>query len=122
MANTFPLANGLLPEMTDLIEQLAKLWADSHARPRPAPHVSQHWDELVNNWADDHSLPLLIRKVNNNRGSVVTHPSGRVLVPTDNSPASWAFARAILGEMPSLEDIRSEFTENKVPVAMIFKS
>jgi hypothetical protein len=122
MANPFPMASGLPPEMTDLIERLAELWADNHDRPRPASHVSEHWDELVHTWADDHSLPLLVRRVSNNRGSVVTHPSGRVLVPADNSPASWAFARAILGETPSLEDIRKEFAQDKVPVAMIFKS
>ena len=50
------------------------------------------------------------------------HPSGRVLVPTDNSPASWAFARAILEETPSLEDIKTEFEQDRIRVAMIFKS
>jgi hypothetical protein len=122
MPNPFPLASGLPPKMTDLIEQLAKLWAHNRERPQPTSRVSEHWDTLVDTWANDHSLPLLIRKVNNNRGSVVNHPSGRVLVPTDNSPASWAFASAILDETPSLENIRKEFTEDKIPVAMIFKS
>jgi hypothetical protein len=122
MMKSFPSAGGLSPTMRKLIVQLAELWAQDPARPRPAPHVSQHWDSLVAAWADDRSLPLYVRKVNNNRGSVAAHSSGRSLVPTDNSPAQWAFALAVLGETPSLEDIRRASAEDRIPVAMILKT
>ena len=120
---TFPPAPTMLPpNMTELIVRLAELWAQNPERPRPSSQVCEHWDRLIAAWADDVTLPLYIRKVANNRGSVVVHISGRHLVPTDNSPAQWAFALAILGEMPSLEDIRRMIEEDRIPVAMIFKS
>ena len=117
----FPEANGLPPNMTNLIEQLANLWACDQSRPRPESFVIQHWDSLVDKWVEDRSLPLFVRKANNNRGSLLTLSSGRAVIPTDNSPASWAFTRAILGDTPSLEDIRRKFDEDQIPIAMILK-
>jgi hypothetical protein len=108
--------------MIDLIVRLAELWRQEPERPRPAPQVCQHWDSLVADWAYDQSLPLYVRKVDNNRGSLVVHVSGRHLVPTDNSPAQWAFALAVLGETPSLQDIRQALAEDHVPIAMILKA
>ena len=122
MLEIFPRASGLPPTMRDLIVQLAELWAQDPERPRPAPHVRQHWDSLIAAWAADHSLPLYVRKMDNNRGSVVSHASGRSLVPTDNSPAQWAFALAVLGQTPSLEEIRGAVEEDRIPVAMILKA
>ena len=122
MLGTFPAAKGLPQKMTDLILLLAELWAQNPERPRPAQHVCQQWDSLVADWAADQSLPLYIRKVNNNRGSVVIHASGRSLVPTDNSPAQWAFALAVLGGTPALEDIRKASVGDRIPVAMILKA
>src|SRR5678809_1538253 len=87
MPKLFPPANGLSPKMRELIVNLAQLQADDRERPQVESHVSQHRDSLIDAWADDSSLPLFIRKVNNNRGCVVLHASGRALVPT-----SWAFA------------------------------
>src|SRR5437899_1901216 len=118
MPKAFPIAASKLPpSMADLVVRLAELWAQAPERPQPTPRVRQHWDSLVPAWADDASLPLYIRKVNNNRGSVVVHASGRELVPTDNSPAQWAFALAVMGETPSLEDIRRATAEDQVPIA-----
>jgi hypothetical protein len=108
--------------MMDLIEQLVKFWADDQDRPQPVSRASEGWDQLVDDWADNHSLPLLIRKDTGNRGSIVKHSSGRVLIPTDNSPAAWSFARAILNETPSLGDISREFAEDRIPVAMVLKA
>src|SRR5882672_9964859 len=121
MLKTFPEASGLSTSMIDLIVRLADLWAQDPGRPRPATQVCQHWDSLVADWADDISLPLYVRKVDNNRGSLVVHASGRHLVPTDNSPAQWAFALAVLGETPSLQDIRRALVEDRIPVAMVLK-
>src|SRR5579863_6499390 len=90
----FPQENGFSEEIADLIKHLAHLWAQDPGRPRPTPQVSQHWDSLIAAWAEDGSLPLYVRKAGESRGSVMVHRSGRRLIPTDNSPAQWAFARA----------------------------
>jgi hypothetical protein len=109
-------------EMAELVTRLAMLWVKEPSRPRPASEVLEHWDRLINDWSNDMSLPLYVRKFDNNRGSVISHPSGRRIVPTDNSPAQWAFAQAVLGEQPSLEDIRRLIEADQVPVAMILNA
>jgi hypothetical protein len=63
-----------------------------------------------------------VRKVDDNRGAVLNHPSGRTVVPTDNSPAHWAFALACAGERPTLDEIRALVEADAIPVAMILKS
>jgi hypothetical protein len=118
----FPAAPTSLPsEMMQLVVHLAQAWANYSDRPKPRPNVLTHWDELIESWAEDTSLPLFVRKHENNRGSVIAHSSGRQVVPTDNSPAQWAFALAVLGETPTLAEIRNLITADAVPVAMVFK-
>lgn len=84
--------------------------------------MQEHWNRLIDGWSVDLSLPLYVRKSANHRGSVISHPSGRRIVPTDNSPAQWAFAQAVLGKQPSLEDIRRLIEADQVPVAMALKA
>jgi hypothetical protein len=86
------------------------------------PGVLDHWERLIGDWTKDVTLPLFVRKSSNDRGSVIRHFQGRSLVPTDNSPAQWAFAQAILGKKPSLEEIKSQIEADAIPVAMILKS
>ncbi len=49
-------------------------------------------------------------------------PSGRILVPTDNSPAHWSMALALCGTCPTLEELRDLFSTDRVPVAMVIKA
>jgi hypothetical protein len=42
-------------------------------------------------------------------------------VPTDNSPAQWAFALAVLDKTPTLDEVRDLIAADSVPVAMILK-
>lgn len=123
MSRVFPAAPPALPpEAEELIVRLARVWVAYPCRPRPEPKVLDHWDELIKAWADDTSLPLYARKAANNRGSAILHRSGRVIVPTDNSPAHWSFAASVLGMTPTLEDVRLLVSSDSIPVAMILKS
>jgi hypothetical protein len=123
MRQAFPAAPAVLPpEAEELVVRLAQVWVGHPSRPRPEPKVLDHWDELIEMWADDRSLPLYTRKAANNRGSALPHHSGRVIVPTDNSPAHWSFAAAVLGMTPTLEDVRMLVASDSIPVAMILKS
>jgi hypothetical protein len=112
----------LPPEMAELVARLAQAWVEYPERPQPHPGVLSVWDELVENWAEDTSLPLFIRKHKDNRGSLIVHPSGRILVPVDNSPAQWAFGFAMLGRVPTLSDVRDLLTADAIPVAMMLKT
>jgi hypothetical protein len=84
--------------------------------------VIAHWDALIARWADDRSLPLFVRKHAGNRGAVVVHESGRTIVPVDNSPAQWAFALAVRGDMPSLEWIHEQLAADTIPIAVALKA
>jgi len=115
----FPIAPDLLPEgMNNRVEELARIWSQSASRPTPSSRVVQHWNQLIENWVNDAGLPLLVRKFDNNRGSVLQHESGRFIVPVDNSPAPWALSRAVAEEEPTLEEIRNAFAADAIPVAM----
>lgn len=123
MRSLFPAAPATLPlEAKELIVRLARVWATHPSRPQPERNVLDCWDELIVRWADDTSLPLYVRKAANNRGSALLHRSGRVIVPTDNSPAHWSFAAAVLGKTPTLEDVRLQVSTDAIPVAMLLKS
>lgn len=114
---------GKLPEdLAKLVAQFAAGWAASTARPCPAPHVLDHWTQLVHAWAEAPDLPLLLRKHRSDRGTLIEHASGRTLIPSDNSAAHWAYSLASEGECPTLDDIRSWFACDRVPVVMIQKT
>ena len=119
----FPIEPSKLPaEVACALQQIAIAWANHPMRPKPTAEVLEHWDKLIADWITDSSLPLFIRKAANNRGSVVSHSSGRTLIPCDNSPAHWALALAILGEMPVLSQVREMIDQDRIPIAMILKS
>jgi hypothetical protein len=84
-------------------------------------NVAAHWDRLIAHWIADTSLPLLIRKTEKGiaRGEVVRHKSGRDLVPTDNSPASWSYMAAFEAQCPSIEDIGQALMDDTIPMAMV---
>lgn len=117
---TLPVSQPKLPaEMEQLVVRLAELWAQEPSRPRPATDVLEHWDCLIADWAKDLSLPLYVRKAKDRGSCVEHHSTHRCLVPTDNSPAQWAFALAVRGENPDLGQIREYVDRDCVPVAMV---
>jgi hypothetical protein len=108
-------------ELVALIEGFGRAWAASPIRPRPTARTLAKWGKLIDAWAKADDLPLFIRKHSNNRGTALPHNSGRLLVPTDNSPAHWAYVVASSGECPSLDEIRALLAKDLVPIAMIQK-
>ena len=111
-----------LPEDLDReLERLASLWAKHSVRPRLDAAVARYWDDLIRSWSVDPSLPLLIRKKEKGvaRGEVILHESGRKLVLTHNSPASWSYMLAFAKAKPLLENIRSYLERDEIPVAMV---
>jgi hypothetical protein len=117
---TLPTCPTPLPSnVTDLLRALAAEWAASPARPEPAPDVLAHWDQLIAAWVADDTLPLFARKFRGNRGAFLTHVSGRVVIPADNTPAHWTYAQALRGVCPTLDDVRRSMADNGIPVAMI---
>lgn len=116
-----PACSDPLPsELTRSARQLAEAWIHDPTRPTVAEDVRVHWKRLVEEWIQNADMPLYVRKFRGNRGQELTHTSGRILVPVDNSTAHWAFASALQGQTPSLPDVRALMERDEMPVAMAF--
>ena len=112
----------LPPELTSILKSFGRTWAESTLRPQPPSHVIEQWSKLLRDWVASDDMPLFIRKSSDNRGSEIDHESGRLLVPCDNSPAHWAYIKALKGECPSLDEVRTLLADDKIPVAIIQKA
>ena len=103
----------------EVMFDLGLQWAKDPNRPKISRAVLATWTNLIDAWAEADDLPLLVRKQQKNRGSLITGAEGRILIPTDNSPAQWAFAYAHSGLCPNLSQITSMLDRGEIPVAMI---
>jgi hypothetical protein len=111
----------LPPELQEPLRKFAHAWVLSSLRPRPELQILAHWDSLISTWANAPDLPLFIRKVSAGRGQYLTHPSGRILIPVDNSPAHWSYIHALQNVKLGIADIRKLLAADEIPVAMILK-
>lgn len=108
-------------ELRRYARELSEAWLRSGLRPVVKIGVARAWDELVQGWVNEPTMPLYIRKSQNNRGSLIEHNSGRILIPTDNSVAQWCFALAYERTVPSLQGIRAWQEADGVPIAQALK-
>lgn len=125
MSNEIPdCPDPLPPELEQPLNELAAAWAKSHHRPRASLTAMVDWDKLLDRWVSDEKLPLFVRKKQRetSRGQPVIHRTGRALIPTDNSPAQWAFAMAFAGAKPNLNEIHHLLEAGQIPMAMIMGS
>ncbi|MEC8534438.1 MAG: hypothetical protein VXZ00_10605, partial [Pseudomonadota bacterium] len=81
----------------------------------------KRWDLVIEAWAES-DLPLLCRTPNWGRGAEDVHDSGRLLTCADNTPAHWAFAMALKGQTPTLEEISTLFDRGEMPLAFAIKA
>lgn len=109
------------PATRQALYELGVKWANDPARPAISSDVLNAWDRLIEGWIAEPRFPLLVRKHRNNRGARIQGASGRTLIPTDNSPAQWAFAVAHSGTCPKLDEITQLLERGELPIAMILK-
>ncbi|MBN1210530.1 MAG: hypothetical protein JXB05_37095 [Myxococcaceae bacterium] len=105
-------------ELREPILAFASAWAASPLRPRVQPEVAHAWDALLREWIHTPALPLFVRKDAARRRPAPTHPSGRTLVPCDNSPAIWAFTLALDGNCPTLAEVAALAANGEIPVEL----
>lgn len=108
-------------EMKALLETLGALWARSPSRPRVEKMVSDRWDHLIETWVAS-DLPLVVRKGGGIRGAELVHTTGRRLIVADNSPAQWAFSRALEGDVYEIETVRALLERDEIPFAYATKT
>lgn len=105
-----------LPEhLTAPLHQFARSWVESPLRPRVTREVARAWDHLVEEWIGATTLPLYIRKSSAKRGEVISHHTGRPLIPCDNTTAVWAFTLAIEGVCPTISEAAAAVRNSKIP-------
>ena len=103
------------------IRELGEKWRNDPKNPVNAPlflSFVNKWDSYIKTWASDPSIPLLIRKKDNDLGTINTHKSGRKLVPVDNTPAQWVFTCTCNGISPPINVITGLDSGN-IPIAMV---
>jgi hypothetical protein len=108
--------------MNDLRPSLIELgtrWAASPHRPRPSAKALADWDRFLAAWLAT-ELPLVLRD-SRQRGQSLMTTSGRAIVFADNSPANWAFALALSGEVPDLSAWTAETLKGHVPLTFLTK-
>lgn len=116
-----PCPDPLPDDLAGELVSLGGLWARHADRPRLDVKTARHWDQLVGSWSNDPKLPLLIRKSERGvaRGEMIHHATGREMVLTDNSPASWSYMLAFARETPSIEDVQGFLERDEIPIAMV---
>jgi hypothetical protein len=122
--NSIPQAPAETPRsIRDGLTTAAAAWFDDPIRPRVLETVLGQWTALLREWYSAEDLPLLVRKARDNRGHALRHrQAGRILIPTDNSPAHWSLALALSGECPTLDEVRAMFEADRIPVAMVIRA
>ncbi len=109
--------NGLDEYSRVALRRLASNWRESPTRPNISGHDALRWHGLAQEWVHDRTMPLLVRRPRCGRGREIAHPSGRVLVPTDDSPAMYLLSLAMEQRRPSLEALRYALETARLPIA-----
>jgi len=109
-------------ELTEALRNVATIWIQSSARPRIREDILDAWDTLLLDWIHDKSLPLVMRTAKAPPGSIVTHDTGREIIPSDNSPASWALTLAERGATPRKAEIQQSLQADSIPFALAIKA
>lgn len=109
--------NGLDEYSRVALRRLASNWRESPTRPAVTGQDALAWHSLVQDWVHDRSLPLLVRRPRLGRGREITHPCGRTLVPTDDSPAMYLFSLALERRRPPLATLRNALHTGRMPIA-----
>lgn len=109
-------------EIDALLTRIAEEYVKQSKELSIASDVQISWNALLQNWIADSTMPLFIRKTRAEypKGSEIIHNTGRILIPTDNGPAHWAFSMAFNGYAPSLLQVMNEWIiPDRINIAMI---
>ena len=104
-------------ELDGVLRELGQVWARSSRRLHPKADILDGWDEFLNGWLKS-DLPLVLRD-GGKRGSTSVCSNGRLVIFSDNSPASWAFRLALKGEVPNIAAWSADDVRDFVPVNFI---
>jgi hypothetical protein len=109
--------NGLDEFSRVALRRLASNWRESPMRPNITGYDALVWHGVLQEWVRDRGMPLLIRRPRYGRGREIAHASGRILVPTDDSPAMYLLSLAMEHRRPSRGALQSALETGRLPIA-----
>ena len=112
-----PRFNGLDEVSRIALRRLASNWRESPTRPAVSGHDALTWHSLIQEWVHDRTLPLLVRRPRDGRGREIRHPSGRILIPTDDAPAMYLLSLAMERRQPARQSLYNALLAGRMPVA-----
>lgn len=108
---------GLDDHSRSALRRLASHWRDSPTRPAVSGPDALTWHSLIQEWVHDRNLPLLVRRPRDGRGREIRHPSGRILIPTDDAPAMYLLSLAMERRTPARHSLYNALLSGRMPVA-----
>lgn len=99
------------------LRRLAANWRNSPTRPAVTGFDALSWHGLLQDWVQDRSLPLLVHCPHLGRGREIRHATGRVLIPTDDSPALYLLSLALEGRLPTIAGLQEALQSGRLPIA-----
>ena len=106
-------------EIREKIREIGKLWNENqNKRIFPEPAYSD-WQKLIEFWRDSPDLPLIIRKNKEHRGESVIHPSGREIIFSDNSFATWVLCNVLENKTITVLEIKKLLEDDQIPFMMV---
>ena len=101
------------------IREIGRLWRMSEHNPRIDNDVLQNWEHMIDEWIADKNMPLIIRKDTNKRGQSFIHPSGRVIIVSDNTFAIWVYYCVINDMTYTLSQLKEMLSCNEIPMVFM---
>ena len=106
-------------EIREKIREIGKLWnRNLNKRVFPEPAYSD-WQKLIEFWRDCPDLPLVIRKNKEHRGESIIHPSGREIIFSDNSFATWVLCNVLENKTITVLEIKKLLEDDQIPFMMV---
>lgn len=108
-------------EIRQKIKEIAVLWKKSKSNPKTSEDVIKAWNKVILEWVEDESLPLVVRRSKDKRGHVYTHSTGRKIIVSDNTAATWVMYNVLNGKTLTLDNIKDILKRKELPIAFAFK-
>lgn len=116
-----PIKDLLGDEIREKIKEIGALWRISENNPQIDKEVLNHWKSVIIEWSENEEMPLIVRKDTNKlKGMSITHPSGRYVIVSDNTFATWVYNRVMNKVIYNLGQLKEMLFSNHIP--MVFST
>ena len=110
-------------DIMNKIREIGILWKNSPNNPKLSKTVLDKWESVIGEWLADKSMPLIARKKTKTegRGKVISHPSGRKVIISDNTFPDWMYSNILRGITYELSELKQMLDKDELPIAFSFE-